>query len=269
VASSRDGQGAGGGVAHLSGHPRWRADFKQLACQGLARARGKLGMERGDFAMMLTGLVGWDVTESHITSWEGGTAPPSDVLLAAASAENGSLIVPPDSLLGRVPPAFAAQDLVGYWVSSYKFTHAGKIHYHADVSYITAESDRHVQGVNHPPEPRTQGRSQGFRNAIEATLCLRHLIGQWRNDSDRRYFGAFQLAVWPGETVMVGYYTGLASDVKVSNSVWKWVRITSEGTSTEDLSEVVLKEPAVIYGLVKKQTQNDPPLTWGDIREAS
>jgi hypothetical protein len=67
---------------------------------------------------------------------------------------------------------------------------------------------------------------------------------------------------------MTGYYTGLATDIKVSNSVWKWVRISSED-SPEDISGVVLKEPAAIYALVKKQNANDPPPTWGDIREAS
>ena len=30
--------------------------------------------------------------------------------------------------------------------------------------------------VNHPPEPRTQGRANPFRNQIEAELAGRHLI---------------------------------------------------------------------------------------------
>lgn len=256
-----------GNVTALSGHPRWKADFKELASRSLERARTKLGMSRADFALLLTGLLGWDVTEQAVTRWEEGSTPPGDVLLAASSVEDAGLIAPPDALLGRVPPAFSAADLAGYWVSSYKFAHGGRTHYHADVACIVAESDRHVRGVNHPPEPRTQGRVQGFRNALEGQLFLRHLIGEWRNDSDTRYFGALHLAVWPGETVMAGYYTGLSTDIKVSNSVWKWVRVAGAAPPVEDLPAVVLREPRDLYELVKKQKANDAPLGWGDIRE--
>jgi len=266
VPSTHDDQSTGN-VTRLIGHPRWRADFKQLASQAIERARAKLGMDRGEFSLLLTGLLGWDVTEQAVTRWEEGNTPPADVLLAASSAEDAGLIAPPDSLLGRVPPAFAAADLAGYWVSTYKFSHAGRVHYHADVSRLAAESDRHVRAVNHPPEPRTQGRAQGFRNELEGQLFLRHLIGEWRNDSDTRYFGAFQLAVLPGETVMAGYYTGLATDIKVSNSVWKWARVAGVAPPDDDLPAVILREPRDLYEMVKKKNANDSPLTWGDIRE--
>ena len=51
--------------------------------------------------------------------------------------------------------------------------------------------------ANDSPQPRTEGRSAPFRNAIEAQLAGRHLIGTWRNGSDTRYFGTMQLAVLP------------------------------------------------------------------------
>ena len=70
--------------------------------------------------------------------------------------------------------------------------------------------------MNHPPEPRSEGRGTPFRNEIDAALAGRHLIGEWRNTSDTRYYGTLQLAVLPGETVMEGYYTGVGSDIEVS-----------------------------------------------------
>ena len=58
-----------------------------------------------------------------------------------------------------------------------------------------------------------------FRNEIDAELAGRHLIGEWRNTSDTRYYGTMQLAVLPGEIVMEGYYAGVGSDVEVSTGL--------------------------------------------------
>lgn len=124
----------------------------------------------------------------------------------------------PGTVLGSVPHGFRADALSGYWVTCYQFRHGGQDgtpQHHADIACITAESDRRIQAVNHPPEPRTEGRANPFRNQIEAELADRHLIGHWKNISDTRYFGSLHLAVLPGETVMDGYYTGVESDIEV------------------------------------------------------
>ena len=43
--------------------------------------------------------------------------------------------------------------------------------FHADIAQLIADSDSHVQAVNHPPEPRSVGRSRPFRNEITAQLA--------------------------------------------------------------------------------------------------
>jgi hypothetical protein len=80
--------------------------------------------------------------------------------------------------------------------------------------------------------------------------------------SDTRYFGSLRLAVLPGETVMDGHYTGLASDIEVSAEHWRWVRL-----QPGDLTGAALREPSAIYELVMTRTQDDPPLTAADIGE--
>lgn len=105
-------------------------------------------------------------------------------------------------------------------VISYQFSHGEGTRFHADIARVTAVSSRRVCAVNHPPEPRTEGRARAFRNEIDAELSNRHLIGHWRNTSDRRYFGSLQLAVLPGETVMEGHYTGFGRDVEVFGGFW-------------------------------------------------
>ena len=165
-------------------------------------------------------------------------------------------------LLDSVPHSFHADALAGPWITAYQFAHAGGARYHADVAHILAEGEREVRAVNHPPEPRTQGRVSPFRNEIEGRLFGRHLIGTWRNTSDTRYYGSLHLAVLPGETVMDGHYTGLASDISVSAEHWRWVRLNPEG-----LAAVTLREPSAVYELVMTRTQDDPPLSAADIGE--
>ena len=119
-------------------------------------------------------------------------------------------------LLAAVPPSFPAEAWPGRGSPATSSPTPGQPHYHADIAHVTAESGSRIRAVNHPPEPRSQGRARPFRNEIEAALAGRHLIGEWQNLSDTRYCGGLQLAVLPGETVMQGYYTGVGSDIEVS-----------------------------------------------------
>lgn len=231
--------------------------FKRLAAEHLASARRALGMTPADYADYLAPLLGWRPAPGVIERWEQAGTVPGEVLLAAGGSDAGTA-----SLLDSVPGSFPAEAIAGPWVTAYQFAHRGRPHFHADIANVTAEGERLVRAVNHPPEPRTQGRSSPFRNEIEGRLFGRHLIGTWRNRSDTRYFGTLQLAVLPGETVMDGHYTGLASDIEVSAEHWRWVRVVPG-----DLPGLVLREPSAIYDLVMTRTQDDPPLTADDIRE--
>lgn len=173
-------------------------------------------------------------------------------------------------LLGSVPHSFPVDALNGPWVTCYEFRPGGgTLQCHADIAHVAAVSDRQIRATNHPPAPRTEGRATPFRNEIEASLASRHLVGHWKNTSDTRYFGSIHLAILPGETVMEGYYTGVASDIAVSAGRWKWVRLEPESLSGTALPEVILREPSVLYDRVMKHSQNDAPLTLADIREGA
>lgn len=237
-------------------------DYSQIACGHIAAARRMLGMDHKDFARYIRELTGWDVLPETIAAWEDDVTPPGDVTLACSAAAHG-LPIAAASLLATVPPSFPAEALAGPWVTSYEFTHAGKPHYHADIAHISADSESRVRAVNHPPEPRSQGRSRSFRNEIEARLAGRHLVGLWQNTSDTRYCGSLQLAVLPGESVMQGHYTGVGSDIEVSRGFWKWVRIEPD----PGLAGITLREPAELHDLVMSHSQPDVPLTVADVRE--
>lgn len=176
-------------------------------------------------------------------------------------ASNGDAPEPrPSDLLGSVPSAFSASALKGLWCTSFTFAHHRDQteRYHVDVVRISAASDRRVQGTNYPPEPRTEDRASPFRNAVEAELVGRHLVGHWKNVSDTRYFGTLQLAVLPGEDVMRGFYSGVASDVDVSGGSWTWVRLEQ---TDEDLVTVVLKDPREVSAVLEEHSQFDGPLS--------
>jgi hypothetical protein len=168
----------------------------------------------------------------------------------------------PLSVLSTVPGSFPAQALAGCWLTCYGFTHNGAIRYHADVSTVVAVSDRLITATNDSPEPRTEGRATPFRNEIEARLVSRHLIGDWRNVSDTRYFGTMQLAVMPGETIMEGHYLGFGSDISVSFAPWKWARV-----GTDVPPDLALREPARLHALVAERSPYDPPLAVDEIGE--
>lgn len=167
------------------------------------------------------------------------------------------------AVLGSIPGSFDVAALAGPWVTSYRFTHGDEQRYHADIAHITATSDRTIQAVNNPPQPRTEGHAQPFHNQIQAQLVNRHLIGHWKNTSDTRYFGALQLAVLPDENVMDGYCTGFGSDIAVSLARWRWVRLRLDPDA--DLTGMVLAEPEHLHDLVMGRSQYDAPLMIADV----
>lgn len=178
---------------------------------------------------------------------------------APTTSESGS------SLLNSVPHSLSANTLQGAWLTSFCFAHDQASQCHADVTHIAAQSDYLVSAANYPPLPRSEGRSSPFRNKIEARLANRHIVGDWKNVNDARYFGSLHLAILPGETVIEGYYTGFASDVQVSYSYWRWVRIESESVADVDLSAVELRAPTELYETVQGHSRNDAPIILADI----
>ena len=56
---------------------------------------------------------------------------------------------------------------------------------------------------------------------------------------------------------MEGYYTAFSSDVRVDVMRWKWVRLDPLSLAGVELSQVMLKEPDVIYTLLE-QSANAP-----------
>jgi DNA-binding transcriptional regulator YiaG len=248
-------------VVSLTAHRSYQPDYKNLACARIRAAREQLGLDHDEFAEYLGNQLGRKVSAQLVKRWEQSNIPPGDVLIACTS---GDQAVPgiTGPLLAAVPPAFPAEALAGPWVTAYEFAHVGKPHYHADIAHITAEYGSRIRAVNHPPEPRSQGRRRGFRNEIEAQLVGRHLVGEWQNTSDTRYCGGLQLAVLPGEIVMEGRYTGVGSDVEVSKGFWKWIRLEPDA----ELAGVTLREPAELHHLVMTHTQIDVPLTLADVK---
>ena len=68
----------------LGSHSAHPLDFSALARSQFREAREKLGASPGEFAEMLTKLVGHHVPSGVVEAWERsvGGVPPSDVLLA-------------------------------------------------------------------------------------------------------------------------------------------------------------------------------------------
>ena len=254
----------GGGSAEIVSIGVRGPGYSRLACAQVAAARRKLGLDHEGFAKVMTDMLGWDVPPLTVAAWEDEATPPGDVLLAcftAAREAPGALAVP---LLAAVPPAFPAEDLEGPWVTCYQFRHAGKPSYHADIAHITAGPGNRIRAVNHPPEPRSEGRSTPFRNEIEAALTGRHLIGEWRNTSDSRYYGTVQLAVLTSGNVMEGYYAGVESDIEVSSGFWKWVRLDA---GLIPVPGITLRDPHDLHDLVMAHSQYGAPLMLADVRE--
>ena len=254
--------GSNTGVVSIGVGGNHRPDYSRIACGQIAAARHKLGMDLEDFARHIREATGWDMLPEAIAAWEDDVLPPGDVVLACLAVTQGipALVLP---LLAEIPPAFPPEALAGPWLTCYQFSHAGKPQHHADIARITVSADGRVRAANHPPEPRSEGRPRSFRNEIDAALVGRHLIGEWMNISDTRYYGTMQLAVLPGEIVMEGWYAGVGSDVEVSTGFWRWVRLDAD----EGLAGITLREPSGLYDLVMSHSQYGAPLTLADVRE--
>ena len=253
----------GGSRAEVVSIGTRRPDYSRLACGQVAAARRALGLDRAGFAALIGGMLGWDVLPEHVAAWEDDSVPTGDVLLACSVATGGK--APGRSAARRgASRTSPAEALAGLWVTVYQFSHSGTPRHHADIARVTAEPGSRIRAVNHPPEPRSEGRVTPFRNEIEADLFGRHLIGQWRNTSDTRYFGTLELAVLPGETVMQGGYYGVGSDIDVSAAPWKWVRLDPGPVPVQGIT---LREQAELYDLVMAHSQLDAPLALDQVRE--
>lgn len=260
-------------VVDLRSRSAYQPDYAALSRRRLHAARRALGLSAADFAALLSQLVGYPVSGKAVEAWETDSIPPGDLLVAAdAAAPAGHLSSSEHvigSVLGQVPQSFPADTLCGSWVTCFQFGPEPDRKRHVDIAQITVESDRLLRITNHPPAPRTEGRAFPFCNELEAQMANRHLVGHWKNSSDARYFGTFQLAVLPGETVMQGFYTGFGSDVEVSIGPWKWVRLDEDSITTVDLSAVRLRDPAGLGGLIEAHSQYAAPLTVAEIEEAA
>jgi len=237
-------------------------DWLSIACGHVAAARLALDLSRAEFAEYIRERTKWDVIPETITAWETDEDPPGD-LVVFCQAMTQSLPATSARLLDGVPPAFPAEVLAGTWVTSYQFMHAGQPHYHADIAHVVVGPGNRIRAANHPPEPRSEGRGRAFRNEIEAELRHRHLVGVWMNTSDTRYFGSLTLAVLQGETVMEGMYSGVASDVEVSGSLWRWVRLD---TGPIPAAGFTLRDPHELHDLVMAHSEYGAPLTLADVR---
>jgi hypothetical protein len=253
------GSAARAGVVSIGTHPGYHPDYARIASGQVAAAREALGYTLEQFADYLSGILPWAVRPYAVKRWEAGDAPPSDVYLACGTQTAAGV-----PLLADKPPAFPVEALAGPWVTCYQFSHGGEAKFHADIAHVTIGPDRRVRAVNHPPEPRSEGRPRPFRNEIDAELHQRHLIGAWMNTSDSRYFGSLFLAVLPGETVMEGTYSGLKSDVEVSTSLWRWVRLDPGPVPSPGIT---LRDPHELHDLVMSHSQYGEPLTLADVRE--
>jgi hypothetical protein len=183
-----------------------------------------------------------------------------EFLVRIARAVDAS--TPAGALLASVPSGFSATALEGHWITCYRFrsTQGEEPRCHADMARIHAVSERRIRCQNFPPEPRTEGRAVAFRNEVDAELVGNHLIGTWRNLSDRRYFGSVHLDVQPGETVMDGHYTAVASNSKVTAGSWRWVRLDASSMAGTDLATATLLEPRALGEVVAAHTKYDRPL---------
>jgi hypothetical protein len=254
-------------VVDLRTRPGYQPDYAALARRRLGAARRALDLSAVDFAAMLTPLVGYPVTGETVEAWETESIPPADVLVAADTVTPEGLTSAQmlGGVLSKIPQSFSPDTLCGAWVTCFRFGSGPARKAHVDIAQISMGSDRLLAITNHPPAPRSEGRASPFRNELEAQMANRHLVGHWKNSNDTRYFGTFQLAVLPGETVMDGFYTGFGSDVEVSIGPWKWVRLDPDSLTSADLAAVRLRAPAVLGERIETHTQYDAPLTLADI----
>ncbi|HZE17940.1 MAG TPA: hypothetical protein VE197_20845 [Mycobacterium sp.] len=166
-------------------------------------------------------------------------------------------------LLTAVSPAVQAAELAGLWVTCFVVDGG---HVNVDLSTITVTKTG-VTAQNYPPSPRLEGQVCGYANDIEAGLFGRHAIGQWRNVSDRYFYGTVQLAVWPGEMTMDGYYTAVVTDTEVGADRWRWARVEPRSSAGVDLTTVTLAEPRAIYEMLAGRTRFDGAIPLAEVTE--
>ncbi len=198
--------------------------------------------------------------------------PDSELLLQKflddvdASLRRTTPVVAP---LHYMQPGFSARRLGGMWATTYEFVAGGETRCHADLTILTAESDGRINASNDTVAARTEGRRRAYRNDIAAQLVGRHLLGEWKNASDERFFGTIHLAVLSGENVMEGHYTALAGDERVVTGTWKWARVDRNSVEGVDLADVELLEPRHVRSLIMRQDDDDPLLRLSDLSEAA
>jgi hypothetical protein len=242
---------------HLQRYETFRVEYERVAA-GLAPELRHSAPSRAQYFRWLTGQLKGGAPYPDACRVLEGMFPPftADDLFSPPPPADGEP-APDDAagLLAAVPPSFPADLLTGAWLTGYQFSRPAKLH--VDLAHVTAVGERRVRAVNFPPSPRTEGHGVAFRNRIAAELVGRHLLGQWRNSSDARYFGGLQLAVAPGETVMDGHYTSLASDVEVAVGRWRWARLEPASLAGVDLDAVTLRPPGALWDLLAQHTQYD------------
>jgi hypothetical protein len=74
-----------GNVVGIGERGRYHPDFAGLASSQVRTARTKRRMNHEEFAILLSGLVGWDVRPGVVERWESYATPPGDIVLAAAT----------------------------------------------------------------------------------------------------------------------------------------------------------------------------------------
>lgn len=78
-----DDDGHSGNVVNLRSRHGYRPDMASLARDQFRSMRLSADSSREEFASALAQLLGWEVTEGHVESWETTTPPPGDVIVAA------------------------------------------------------------------------------------------------------------------------------------------------------------------------------------------
>ncbi|MDA3664553.1 hypothetical protein PFJ02_21405 [Mycobacterium xenopi] len=167
-------------------------------------------------------------------------------------------------LLASIPPAVDPAHLAGLWVTAFIFDNL----HHVDLTTITIANNA-VTARNSPPAPRTEGHAVGFHNDINFSLFGRHLIGQWRNTSDRYFYGTIHLAVLPGETVLDGFHTAVLTDTQVTTGPWRWVRVEPRSAHGIDLTAVTLGDPRRLYNVIAAHGHYGPPIPLAQLTEES
>ena len=189
-------------------------------------------------------------------------ATTKDVVPAFIAKVKAAVIRSGASILEAIPAMVNTAAVAGQWVTAYDFVSEGVTRYHADIATITAVDRRRFRATNRLPPPVTQGHRHPFTNEIQAEIVGRHVIGQWRNVSDARYYGSLHLAILTEESIMEGHYTAVAStsDLDLAQGSWRWVRLDPASLERVDLTKFVLKDPAVIHAAVRARRRDDGPI---------